>query len=210
MKSIMISIKPEYVCKILNKEKLLEIRKSFPKCILNGEECLVEIYCTKDRHLACVVNNNGAELFTCCNSETAFVSGGYLANGKIVAEFTLKTITEHKKNYIDVEDNLCYNFLSEDVKKAGFVTSDMDDWQKLDGLCKFDNFVNDYGNDKPLYAWHIDDLKIYDKPKELSDFVVPATFEDNDYGLVDENNNFTYWKRVQRAPQSWCYVEGEK
>ena len=34
-----------------------------------------------------------------------------------------------------------------------------------------------------FYGWHISDLKIYDTPKELSDF-----------GL-------------KRPPQSWCYVE---
>ena len=35
----------------------------------------------------------------------------------------------------------------------------------------------------PMYGWHISDLKIYDKPKELSEF------------------------KVTRPPQSWCYVE---
>ena len=35
---------------------------------------------------------------------------------------------------------------------------------------------------KKFYLWHISELKIYDQPKELSD-----------YGLT-------------RAPQSWCYV----
>lgn len=37
--------------------------------------------------------------------------------------------------------------------------------------------------DKPIYFWHISDLKIYDQPKELGEF-----------GLT-------------RPPQSWCYVE---
>ena len=40
-----------------------------------------------------------------------------------------------------------------------------------------------YGQGKTLYAWYIDGLKIYDKPKELSEF------------------------NVKRAIQSWCYVE---
>ena len=34
-----------------------------------------------------------------------------------------------------------------------------------------------------LYGWHISELKIYDQPKELSEF--------------------TY---MQRSPQSWCYI----
>lgn len=40
-----------------------------------------------------------------------------------------------------------------------------------------------YVYDSTLYAWHISDLKIYDKPKELSEF------------------------NLTRPPQSWQYVE---
>ena len=43
--------------------------------------------------------------------------------------------------------------------------------------------LNAYAKGKPLYGWHISDLKIYDKPKELREF------------------------KVTRPPQSWCYVE---
>lgn len=43
--------------------------------------------------------------------------------------------------------------------------------------------VADYGKGKTLYGWHISDLKIYDKPRELSEF-----------GL-------------HRPPQSWMHVE---
>ena len=48
MKAIMISIKPEWVCKILNGEKTIEIRKTMPKCKL---PCKVYIYCTKGKKL---------------------------------------------------------------------------------------------------------------------------------------------------------------
>lgn len=40
-----------------------------------------------------------------------------------------------------------------------------------------------YARNQPIFGWHISDLKIYDEPKELSEF-----------GLT-------------RSPQSWCYVE---
>lgn len=51
----------------------------------------------------------------------------------------------------------------------------------------------DYGKGKKLYAWHISDLKIYDKPKELSEFFTPM------------GKRPSYM--VERPPQSWCYVE---
>ena len=44
MKEILMSIRPEWVCKILNGEKTIEIRKTAPKCEL---PVTVYIYCTK-------------------------------------------------------------------------------------------------------------------------------------------------------------------
>lgn len=46
MKAIMISIQPQWVEKILNGEKTIEIRKTMPKCEL---PCKVYIYCTKPK-----------------------------------------------------------------------------------------------------------------------------------------------------------------
>ena len=37
--------------------------------------------------------------------------------------------------------------------------------------------VREYGNEKPLYFWHISNLKIYDKPKELSNFIKPFKYD---------------------------------
>lgn len=65
---------------------------------------------------------------------------------------------------------------------------------------------------KQGFAWHISDLKIYDKPKELSEFFKPCPTKekgdclscdclaDNDYGGVCTNN-------LTRPPQSWMFVE---
>lgn len=43
------------------------------------------------------------------------------------------------------------------------------------------------------YGWHISNLKIYDKPKELSEFFTPM------------GKRPSYM--IERPPQSWCYVE---
>ncbi len=83
-----------------------------------------------------------------------------------------------------------------------------------------------YSNmDKPLYAWHISDLKIYDKPKELYDFIKPCT-DPYQYCQGCEHGHNIYpcdmetyedlsgccfdtvcLNRIRKAPQSWCYVE---
>ena len=59
------------------------------------------------------------------------------------------------------------------------------------------------------YAWHITDLKVYDKPQELFDF---ANY--NKYQVCKEKNCFSdnCWicpnnAIVVRPPQDWCYVE---
>lgn len=69
-----------------------------------------------------------------------------------------------------------------------------------------------YGKGKTLYGWHISDLKIYDKPKDLSEFFKPCPTKekgdclscdclaDNDYGGVCTNN-------LTRPPQSYIFVE---
>ena len=71
-----------------------------------------------------------------------------------------------------------------------------------------------YGNGRDLYGWHISDLKIYDTPKELSEFRKPCPHEampcwicpscdlDKDYYSLMQCLN-----TISRPPQSWQYVE---
>ena len=215
MKSVLISIRPEWIVKILNGEKTIELRKSYPKCEL---PCKVYIYCTKQGRplvygdVPC--NSGFIEKYT----QTYNYSKEYVdkiwgnLQGKVLAEFTLNKITKHEKNCIDVEDNLCYNFLGEDVKKAGFTFDDKNAVASINALCEFDLFVEGYGQGKPLYAWHIEDLKIYDKPKELCDFLTQGyrNYDDwlyGDYKGTQSYNDYLEGWVLRKAPPSWCYVE---
>ena len=60
---------------------------------------------------------------------------------------------------------------------------------------------------KQGFAWHISDLKIYDKPKELSEFRKPFI----DYVSLKEsimvNPKIGISEYVTCPPQSWIYVE---
>lgn len=47
-----------------------------------------------------------------------------------------------------------------------------------------------------VYGYHISDLVIYDEPKGLEDFKVRVT-----------NKIWSFTKKLERPPQSWCYVE---
>lgn len=73
-----------------------------------------------------------------------------------------------------------------------------------------------YGKGKPLYGWHISDLKIYEKPKELSELwgrkkCLAADTVDcwNCFATCLEING-KHYQPLTRPPQSWCYVEESK
>jgi predicted transcriptional regulator len=182
MKKILISIQPQRVEKILNGEKTIELRTTAPKVWLDWfknignlpEEIEVLIYCTKAIRFQDVYLY---ELKKVNDRYELGLHGDNIINGKVVAEFTLNKIKEHKFNYIfenpeTYEEELTYNFTTQEMKNAGFDYS----WE-------LDEFLDYYGKEKTLYAWHIEDLIIYDEPKELSEF-----------GLT-------------KAPQSWCYIK---
>jgi len=59
----------------------------------------------------------------------------------------------------------------------------------------------DYIGHHPWYIYHIENLEIFDRPKELSEFKTYKT-----YNLKDLHNCHL---SLVRPPQSWCYIESE-
>ena len=82
----------------------------------------------------------------------------------------------------------------------------------------YDDMISYLGN-KDGYGLHITDLKIYDKPKELREFISPSKAKECvDYCINGICSNLGYeelcgairrceYKKVTRPPQSWQYVE---
>ena len=69
------------------------------------------------------------------------------------------------------------------------------------------------GADK-LYGWHISNLVIYNKPKNLSEFITirALDYDDWHYGLYDGSvtcEDYLKQFKLKRPPQSWCYCVGE-
>lgn len=190
-KAVLISIRPEWVEKILNGEKTIEIRKTMPKCEL---PCNVYIYCTKSKPNLCDRRNADIKL-----ADFEFVnnldSDDVLLNGKVVAEFTLNVVEDFDVCSDD------FRWLVENTKS-----------------CLTMDEVLDYCKGRNLYGWYIDDLKIYDKPKELSEFTLPECEKseracENCKHLEVINTPYAYEtncvkpRKLTKAPQSWCYVE---
>lgn len=181
MKAILISIKPKYVAKILNGEKTIEIRKTMPKCEFPID---VYIYCTKEEEL--FYNILAQKWFTTKNRKNV----KRLSNGVIKAKFTL-----NKVEHIESRRYSVYNYP---------YTETLDDYELIDKSCLSTKEIENYLKDKLGYAWHIDNLVIFDKPKELSEFEQEHHIRDNVRGYYYETTTLT------KAPQSWCYIESEE
>lgn len=203
MKAIMISIKPEYTANILNGYKTLELRTTCPKewkDYLSGKTKIKPqstkcyIYCTKGKSYK--------DSITVYHSIPAIMP--YIANGKVVAEFQCNEIEIIKS-------------IKEKRNGASYQYHELND-RILKQSCLSEEQILDYTNGNDLYGWHIDNLKVYDKPKELSEFYkwenCPHYYSSYEDGCCAENcpfydKNFCngHSLRVERPPQSWCYVE---
>lgn len=71
--------------------------------------------------------------------------------------------------------------------------------------------VADYGKGKTLYGWHISDLKIYDRPRELSEFSRPCSYSGLCFSCkrtsFKKDGNLLCNTKITRPPQSWMHVE---
>nr|DAI57250.1 MAG TPA: hypothetical protein [Caudoviricetes sp.] len=162
MKSVLISIQPKWVEKIANGQKTIEVRKSAPKC---EEPFKCYIYVTKAKkwfHSGFILSSN--ELLWLSSGKIKMCDGFELwadgedyqcVNGKVIGEFICDNVYPIK--------NQGSRFFVANGELG--VTNDIARQSCLD----YYDMVGYLGN-KDGYGWHISNLKIYDKPKELSEF----------------------------------------
>lgn len=193
-KAVLISIRPKWCELIANGAKTVEVRKTRPK-LETPFKCY--IYCTQDKNLAFMQNQTGTNLIACMDATTGIPAGGAIGNGKVIGELTCDRIDEY-------DDDTIFSFRHEDYAR----------WNDfgLDRACMHPEDFQNYADGKWLYGWHISDLKIYDKPKELTEF---HTWEkckscsksgyESTACIYDENCMVPV--AITKAPQSWCYVE---
>ena len=110
---------------------------------------------------------------------------------KVVAEFICDLITALKA------DNMIQAYYN-NTKKT----------------CLTDAELLSYAKGGKVYFWHISDLVIYEKPRELSEFKRPCdgNCQECQYALWQTHTFISESKIVGctqklKAPQSWCYVE---
>ena len=182
MKSVLISIQPKYCELIVNGKKTIEVRKTAPK----EEPFKAYIYCTKAKSQWRFSNYEGAYE----NSAGEIV----YAQRHIIGEFVCDKVYSIK--------NRGSRFSVADEEQS--VTNEIARQSCLD----YDDMVGYLGN-KDGYGLHITALKIYDKPKELSEFCIPCKVSCENCKnplyfecLCEEKGK----KIVTRPPQSWQYI----
>lgn len=201
-KAVLLSIRPEWCKKILDGEKTVEVRRT---CPVHGTPFKVYIYCT-------LAGSDSLFMDALNRDVAAWNRGGWPEKkGRVIGEFTCDKIDKlvHVGTMMDI------NILTLDgwYKSAG---------ELLQAACLTEAAAKKYLQGRNGYGWHISDLKIYDQPRKLTGFLPNCRFGEDgecEYRRVYcEHQNYDYNpdgsvnvvccdKRVQKAPQSWCYVD---
>lgn len=165
MKSVLISIHPKWCELIASGNKTIEVRKTRPK-IETPFKCYT--YETKARlDMPTFVDEDGHVLYT--------------GRGQVIGEF----VCDNVEVLFDTNgnpENYMTDILPSILQKTAL------------SYDEFGAYVGSRADKNSIYGWHISDLKIYDKPKELCAF--------HHCGV-----NYHFNPAITRPPQSWCYVE---
>lgn len=210
-KAVLLSIRPEWCSRIFSGWKTVEIRKTRPVSLKEPFKCY--IYCTKGTKFFCwkAVDH----LYFDDRSHNLF---DRRTDGMVVGEFICRKIDTIQRMGIDNNFDYCYLSLNEfgnddiaieiqDIKKSLIPKHEL----------------NSYGKSVPeLFAWHISDLKIYDKPRDLDEFsrfgffgMGRSNYVCGNWRCENYEPSVSYMEpptckidgcSVRRPPQSWCYV----
>lgn len=164
MKSVLISIRPEWCVKIASGEKTVEVRKTRPKL---EPPFRAYVYCSSIRAMPL---RPYVELHAHTNGLIDVWSGKVFVSFVCDRMDTLIPATEPYGIY-DVSDDYVLQ------------------------TCLANGALWDYGSGTTLYGWHISDLRIYNRPRDLSEF---TGLRETKFGAEPVP--------ITRPPQSWCYV----
>ena len=114
----------------------------------------------------------------------------------------------NRGKWADRKGNVIGEFICDRIYELAPLSHAPDDVEKQACLTREEivNYLKGTG-----YGWHIVDLRIYDQPRELTEFrrAWPNSWYCESCVMHWENNGTCGNERLQikRAPQSWCYVE---
>ena len=178
MKSVLISIQPKWCELVASGKKTVEVRKTKPK-IETPFKCY--IYETKDAHFEHI--------------GVHYADGQDFIHhiGKVIGEFVCDKIYDIKPHF----------------DTPTFPNQYICGWEYgEEHACLSFEELTSYLNGKQGYAWHISNLVIYDKPRELSEFERACPDNVRSCAMC-RHSGYSGMKctPLKRPPQSWCYVE---
>ena len=192
---ILISIQPKWAQLIGNGLKIMEVRKNIPK-LKPPFKCY--IYCTKSLH---EIDNKYINVF---------------GNRITIKSRDLENLNawEQPCNGMVIGEFICTGFKEINTKAPCYVSNEI-----LDASCLTADQIRDYANGADsLYGWMIEDVKLYNKPRKISEFKQTKVIRsyhkhpllknimhlDVDWLLKSKRLEVKYF---ERAPQSWCYCD---
>lgn len=212
MKSILMSIRPEWCEKIFSGEKTIEVRRNRPKL-----EPPFNVYVYQTKH-----KGGNATVREVLNS----VYGG----GKVIGSFVCDRVEEYEGEFWDDDT---YERIQEPWEPSDFAEYGEYEYDTIGengefygkGIelskqsCLSWNELRKYVGQglKDFYGWHITEPTLFDKPRELCEFYAPCrkgketadesckgcsyAFKGVSTGEIICDNAIT------RPPQSFCYIE---
>lgn len=196
MKAVMKSVTPRICEKVANGDCTILVSKTAPKCEVPFK-CY--IYCTKKKPFlgfhTDYVDGTLKKVYT----DHLFGSIPYF-NGKVIGEFICDKVDEIVPDYNPVTAKFYYGYVADTA-----------------ATCLSEEELQKYGKNKSLYFWHISDLKIYGKPKELSEFYtidesgndccIACVYHETPIEEMPCRTCTGERKYLYRPPQSYMYVE---
>ena len=196
-KAVLISIRPNWVEKIESGEKTIEVRKSRPKVETPFK---VYIYMTMGG-VPKVIHTKDFK------AKSIYEVQPNTANGRVIGEFVCDRIDCFFARYddhgiADLEPSRLIYGLGNANQENEYLYKCCLTHDEL-----FNYIISSQGGYG--YGWHISDLKIYDKPKELKEFTPICRVRKDlcEICCFHEEEFGGCCRSLTRPPQSWCYVE---
>ena len=176
--AIIMALTPKECSLLFNGSMSMLVRKSMPKKL--SFPFKVYVYQKKHKVSKAIINE---------------VLNSVYGGGKVIGEFVCDKVEECIPDYSPFTKEFFYN-----------------DWEDCTATCMTSAEETVYGKGKPLYGWHITKVKLYDKPKDIKEFRKPCPYGDLPCTICpkcrkDKSGYIQCFNTVNRAPQSWCYVE---
>lgn len=179
MKAVMISINPKRCSLIASGKVTLEIRKNRPDHLLRPFVCY--IYCAKGKE------NDPHELLEIHDSKGKI----HKANGKVIGEFICDDSSLLRKHHLSY------------IEKCAMITK-----EELFEYLGVSELQDIRFESMECYGWHISELKIYDEPREPSEFTqCNKCFCFKDCRTSSFEGESVCGLKMEKAPKNWCYVE---